>query len=60
MKIKKEDKLFIKAYFNWCVSKGYKPYEYEISNFIENCNLDHRNMVELYLEELESKFDKKN
>ena len=58
MKIKKEDKLFIKAYFNWCVAKGYKPSEFEISKFIENYNLDHRNMVEDYLEELESKLDK--
>jgi len=53
MKMKKEDKALIKAFFNWTRERkeGY-PTEYECSNLIRNMNTDHRWLVEEYIDKL--------
>ena len=54
-KINKNDKVLIKAYCKWAVSKGFWPEEYEISQLINNMNSDHRYLIEDYLNELKLK-----
>lgn len=52
IKINKDDKAMIKAYVKWCLSKGFKPDEYEISKLMDNWNTDHRFLVEEYINNL--------
>ena len=59
LKISTVDKALIKAYFNWCKTKGFTPTEYECSKLIENMNCDHRELVENFINELKLKEERK-
>lgn len=60
MKLKREDKTLIKAYFNWARAKGYRirfPAEYDCSRLLDNNNMEYRDLIDSYLNELRLKFE---
>lgn len=60
MKINRDDKVMIRAYAKYYMKKyGDMPSEYECSCLIDNKNMDHRWLVEAYLEELCREFSNK-
>jgi len=51
MKLKAKDKHLINAYIKWCLASGYGyPDEYTVSKLLGDMNIDHRYLVEEYIE----------
>lgn len=53
MKINAIDRKLIKAMIEWNFNKGYdKPREKEISDYVDNMNMEHRQLVEEYIDSI--------